>query len=159
MGPQIAIYNSTNTDLVYNWDVGTLKAQRPSDVLSVKIWNNKGGATAVSDLKECYLMVLDGIGDTANDDVAKDKWVQVNVPSMDGNTNVWEPIGGTSGKNLKCDDATVPQDECTIYGEANDGIEAHSPKNVATVNLRVVAPPNSTPGDKNFKCRIVGWFS
>lgn len=157
MGPQISIYDASNTNLVNTWEVGTLKAQKPSEVLTVKIWNNKGGITAVSDLKECYLMVLDALGDTANDDVAKEKWVQVNVPAIDGNSNVWTPIGGTEGKDIKANAVEIIEN--TISGKANDGIEANSPENVATVNLRVVAPPNSTPGDKNFKCRLVAWFS
>ena len=157
MGPQIAIYNATSTELVSSWDVGTLKSQRPSEVLCIKIWNNKQGITSVSDLKECYLMVLDGSGDTSNEDVARDKWVQVNVPSIDGNSNVWTAIGGTEGKDIKCDDYTITEN--TIKGTANDGIEANSPGNVATVNLRIVAPPNSNPGTHSFRCRLVAYFS
>lgn len=156
MGPQIAIYNASNTELVSTWDVGTLKAQKPSEVLTINIWNNKGGITAVSDLKEAYLMVLDSVGDTANDDVAKDKWVQINIPSIDGNANVWTPIGGTDGKDLK---ANGVNGEFTIKGDANDGTAGTSYNNVATVNLRIVAPPNSTPQDHYFKIRIVGYFT
>ena len=102
-------------------------------------------------------MVLDGSGDTSNEDVARDKWVQVNVPSIDGNSNVWTAIGGTEGKDIKCDDYTITEN--TIKGTANDGIEANSPGNVATVNLRIVAPPNSNPGTHSFRCRLVAYFS
>jgi hypothetical protein len=155
--PRVAIYNSTNTELVSNWDVGTLKAQRPSEVLTIKIWNNKQSSESVSDLKECMIMILDSVGDTSNDDVARDKWVQINCPAVDGNSNVWTAIGGTVGKDIKCDDNTVT--DFTIRGIANDGIEANSTSNVATVNLRIVAPPNSVPGDKTFKVRLCAFFT
>lgn len=153
MGPQISIYDHTNSELVSTWELGTLKAQKPSDVLTINIWNNKGGVTTVSDLKEVYLMILDAVGDTANDDVAKDRWVQVNVPSVDGNTETWTPIGGTIGKDLKANSGVVGN---TISGVANDGIASNSVENVCTVNLRVVAPANSVAGGHYFKARIIG---
>ena len=156
MGPQIALYNATNTDLLSTWDIGTLRAQVPSEILTVNIWNNKGGAVSVSDLKEAFLMVLDSTGDTANDDVAKDRWIQVNEPSVDGDTSVWTPIGGTVGKNIKANGGVS---DYSISGRANDGVAANSPQNVCTLNLRAVAPPNSDAGDKYFKVRINGYFT
>ena len=156
MGPQIAIYDSTDSVLVNTWDIGTLKAQVPSDVLTINVWNNKGGATTVSDLKEAYLMVLDNSGDTAVDDVAKNKWIQVNVPSVDGNDETWTPIGGTYGKDIKANSGVSDN---TIKGIANDGIAANSPENVATISLRAVAPPNSEPGVKLFKVRLNGYYT
>ena len=156
MGPQIAIYDASHSQLVNTWDVGTLKAQKPSEVLTINIWNNKGGVTAVSDLKECYLMVLDSVGDTANDDVARDKWVQVNIPSIDGNSDVWKPIGGTHGKDVRANSGMT---ENTISGMPNDGIAANSLENHCTIHLRVVAPPNSTPKDHYYKIRLVGYFT
>jgi len=156
MGPQIALYNATNTDLLSTWEIGTLKAQVPSDVLVCNIWNNKGGSVAVSDLKEAYLMVLDATGDTANEDVARDRWIQVNEPSIDGGTDTWTPIGGTVGKDIRANGGVT---ENSISGRANDGIAANSPMNVCTIYLRAVAPPNSNPGDKGFKVRLNGYFT
>lgn len=155
--PRIAIYNSTSTELVNSWNIGTLKSQRPSDILTLKIWNNKQGVSNVSDLKEAYLIILDAVGDTSNEDIARDKWVQINIPSIMGNSNTWVAIGGNEGQDIKCDDHTITEN--IIRGIANDGIEANSPSNVATVNLRVVAPPNSNPGTHNFKARLVGYFT
>ena len=156
MGPQISVYDSTNTSLVSTWNIGVLKAQVPSDVLTINIWNNKGGLTMVSDLKEAYLMVLDSGADTANEDVARDKWIQVNELSVDGNSNVWTPIGGSNGKDIKANSGVVDN---TISGAANDGVAEKSPQNVCTVSLRAVAPPNSNPGDKSFKVRLTGYFT
>jgi hypothetical protein len=156
MGPQIAIYDSTDSTLVSTWDIGTLKAQVPSDVLTINVWNNKGGAVPVSDLKEAYLMVLDNTGDTAVEDVAKNKWIQVNIPSVDGNDETWTAIGGTYGKDVKANSGVVDN---TIKGIINDGVAANSPENVCTINLRAVAPPNSDPGVKLFKVRLNGYFT
>jgi hypothetical protein len=157
MGPQIAIYDATNSALVSNWDIGVLKAQIPSDILTINVWNNKGGTTDVSDLKEAYIMVLDNSGDTAVDDVARDKWIQVNIPAIDGNVDTWTPIGGTIGKDVRAN-AGVGE-ENVIKGIVNDGIAANSPENVSTINLRAVAPPNSDPGDKLFKVRLNGYYT
>lgn len=156
MGPQVSIYDSTNSELVSTWELGTLKAQKPSDVLTLNIWNNKGGVVTVSDLKETYIMVLDAVGDTANDDVARDKWVQINVPSIDGDTETWTPIGGTVGKDLKANSGVVGN---TISGIANDGIAANSLENVCTVNLKVVAPANSNVGNHYFKIRLIASYT
>jgi hypothetical protein len=157
MGPQIAIYDATDTTLVSTWDIGTLKAQVPSDILVVNVWNNRGGLTTVSDLKEAFLMVLDNSGDTAVDDVARDKWIQVNIPSVDGSDDTWTPIGGTIGKDVRAN-AGVGE-ENIIKGTMNDGVAANSPENVATIRLRAVAPPNSDPGDKLFKVRLNGYYT
>jgi hypothetical protein len=156
MGPQIAIYDSTDTILVNTWDIGVLKAQVPSDILSVNIWNNKGGTNLVSDLKEAFLMVLDQNGDTAVDDVARDQWIQVNVPSIDGDDDIWTKIGGTLGKDIRANGGVTDN---TIKGIPNDGVAANSPENVATIKLRAVAPPNSKPGTKLFKVRLNGYYT
>lgn len=153
--PSVSIYNRNNSELVSVWELGTLKAQKESDVLTINIWNNKGGVTSVSDLKEACLMVLDAVGDTANDDVAKNKWVQVNVPSIDGE-DLWTPIGGSVTKDLQANSGVEGN---SIAGVANDGKIANSPENVCTINLKVVAPANSNPGNKYFKIRLSGSFT
>jgi hypothetical protein len=158
MGPQIALYNSTNTELLFNWDIGELRAQVPSEVLTVNIWNNRSGSVDVSDLRDSYLQVLDSTGDTANDDIPKEKWIQVNEPSVDGNSDTFTPIGGTVGKDIKANGLSSST-TCYISGKANDGVAANSPQNVCTINLRAVAPPNANPGDKTFKVRISGYFT
>ena len=101
MGPVITLYDITNTTVVTTWDVGVVQAQIPSASLTINIWNNKGQSAAVSDLKECNVTVLDSSGDTANDDVARDKWIQINEPSVDGNTTTWTQIGGSTTKDIK----------------------------------------------------------
>ena len=158
MGPQISLYNSTNSELLTNWNIGVLKAQTPSEVLECNIWNNKGGNETVSDLKEAYLMVLDPNGDTADQDIPREKWIQINEPSVDGANDVWTPIGGTTGKDIRANGVTESEGNI-ISGISNDGNPANSSKNVCTVYLRAVAPPNSVPGVKGFRVRINGYYT
>ena len=71
-GPSIALYDTANSNIVSTWNVGTVQAQVPSAELTVNIWNNKAGGTAVSDLRDCYITVLDSNCSTAIEDVARD---------------------------------------------------------------------------------------
>lgn len=157
MGPLIGLYDSTNTTTVSTWDVGTIKAQTPTEPKTINIWNNKSGSTDVSDLKEPEIAVFDSNGLTADTDVPRDKWVQVNVPSVDGNTTTFTPIGGAVTKMVRANNNVST--EYIIKGTANDGDPISYPQNVATVSFRLEAPINSTPGDKTFKIRIIGYYT
>lgn len=154
-GPSIVLYDSANSNIVSTWNVGTVQAQVPSAELTVNIWNNKGGGSAVSDLRDCSITVLDSNGSTANEDVARDKWVEINSQAVDGNTTTWTAIGGTTTKAVK---ANTGVDENTIKGTANAGTTTNS-ENCATVKFRVNAPINSEPGTKNFKIRLTGYYT
>ena len=156
MGPLIGIYNESNTAFQSTWDVGIVRAQQPSTVLTINVWNNRGGTTDVSDLKEPILSVLDSDGLNALTPVPRDKWVQVNVPSVDGDNTTWTPIGGTTTKMLMANGGVTDN---TIKGTVNDGDPLLYPQNVCTTNLRIEAPLNSTPGDFSFKIRLTAYFT
>jgi len=156
MGPQIAVYDSTDSGIISLWDLGTIKAQVVSPVLSVYVWNNRNGKTAVSDLKDCWVTCVDSATDTSNDDVAKDQWIQVNVPSIDGDEDTYTKIGGNLGKDVR---AMAGVSGNYIAGVVNDGTLANSQPNYAKLNFRCVAPPNSNPGQKLFRILIKGYFT
>ena len=156
MGPVISIYNADNTAYQTTWDVGIIRAQQPSNILTINIWNNFNGATDVSDLREPMLAVLDSNGLTSDTAVPKDKWVQVNVESVDGNTTTWTPIGGATTKTLRANGLVT---EDVIKGTINNGDPLLYPQNVCTAKLRIVAPLNSIPGDFSFKIRLTGYFT
>lgn len=156
MGPLIGIYNADNTAVQSTWDVGIVRAQQPSDELIINVWNNRGGISDVSDLREPILSVLDVNGLTANDPVARDKWVQVNVESVDGDTTTWTPIGGTTTKMLKANDGVTDN---IIKGTINNADPIMYPQNVCTTKLRIEAPLNSDPGDFSFKIRLTAYFT
>lgn len=155
-GPSITLYNSTHTELVSSWNIGTVQAQVPSAELVVNIWNNKGGGTDVSDLRECSLAVTDSNGNTATEDVARDKWIQTNVASVDGDSTTWTAIGGAVTKPIRANTGVTDN---TIKGTKNDGQPANSGQNFCTVKLRVVAPINSKDGAKSFKIRLTGYYT
>lgn len=155
MGPNIALYNADHSNLVSTWNVGTVKAQEPSSVLTINVWNNKGQATDVSDLKDCSITVYDADGINYVQDVAKDKWVEINVPSVDGNDSTWSRIGGVDAKPIR---ANSGASDFSIKGVANNGTVSNT-DNFATVNLRINAPINSTPGNKTFKVRLTGYYT
>ena len=155
-GPNIAIYDSNNTSTVSTWNVGTVQAQTPSAELVVNIWNNKGGQSAVSDLKDCTVTVLDSNGSTYTEDVAREKWVQVNVQSIDGNDTTWTAIGGETTHGIR---ANSGQTENTISGAVNNGQAASSGPNVCTAKFRINTPINATPGSKSFKIRLTGYYT
>lgn len=156
MGPLIGIYNESNTALQATWDVGIVRAQTPSDELTINIWNNRTGAVDVSDLRDPMIAVLDANGLTSDTAVPKDKWVQVNVESVDGDTTTWTPIGGTTTKTLR---ANYGVTDDIIKGTVNNGDPLLFPQNVCTTKLRIVAPLNSIPGDFSFKVRLTGYFT
>ena len=156
MGPLIGIFDETNTAIQATWNVGIVKAQAPSAELTINIWNNKTGTVDVSDLRDPMLAVLDSNGLTANTPVPQDKWVQVNVESVDGNTTTWTPIGGTTTKLLRANDGVT---EDVIKGTINNGDPLLYPQNVCTAKLRIVAPLNSIPGNFTFKIRLTGYYT
>lgn len=155
--PLITIYDSTDANIVTSWNVGDIKAQTPTTPLTINIWNNKAGATDVSDLKDCEIMILDDNGSTYDSDVPKYKWVQVNCNAVDGDTSTYTAIGGSDTKKIKANGGVG--DEFCIKGTTNNGSASSFPENVSTVRLRMEAPINSTPGNKTFKVRILGYYT
>ena len=154
--PVITLYNETHADLIATWPIGTVKAQVPSDILTVHIWNNRNGSTDVSDLKDCTIGVYDANGSTANEDVAKDRWVQINVPSVDGTDTTWTRIGGETTKQIRANSDVT---DFSISGTQNNGVIGTSGRNFSTIRLRVNAPINSVPGNKSFKVRLIGYYT
>nr|DAK28801.1 MAG TPA: hypothetical protein [Caudoviricetes sp.] len=158
LGPVITLYNEANTSTVDTWSVGTVKAQEPSAALVVNIWNNRGNNTEDhSDLRECTLTVLDANGNTATEDVARDKWVECKMKAESD----WMKIGGSgsafASKKVTANTATAG--EGILKGTMNDGQLDTSGANVATVSFRINAPINSTPGNKSFKIRLTGYYT
>lgn len=153
--PSISVI-SDQDQTVANWDAGTVQANNDSAVLTILIWNNRGGSTALSDLKDCTITSLDTDGGSASD-VVSGKWVNVNVKSIDGNTTTWTAVGGPTTKSLRADGVEAA-DGYIIKGTANDGNKNNSKVNYCTVRLKVHVPLNATPGTKNWKMRINGYY-
>jgi len=155
--PSITVVNAATNTTIPNWSVGVVKANNSSTVLSIQIWNNRGGSTDLADLRDASITSLDIDGGNSSDPVAN-KWLHVNVPQMDGASS-WTPVGGTSTKFIRGDTVTATEGNI-IKGTANDGNASTtaSKVNYTTVNLRVDVPVNATPNTYNFKTRINGYY-
>ena len=122
--PVITVEKNDTGTTVASWDAGTVQANNDSDIFTIVIWNNKGNTTsAVSDLKDASITTLDMDGGTSSDVVAG-KWVQINVPAIDGtDTTVatnWSAIGGATMKYIRADGLPASAGS-VIRGTTNDG--------------------------------------
>lgn len=153
--PIITIVNDADMTIA-NWDCGTVQANNDSAILTVRIWNNKGQSSAVSDLKDASLTTLDIDGGVSSD-VVSGKWVYVNAPQVDGNESTWTQVGGATLKYIRADGLNS-SDGYTIRGTANDGNLTNSKANYATCRLKVHVPLNATPGVKTWKTRLNGYY-
>lgn len=154
--PSITVVD-TSDRTVTNWDNGVVQANAESAILQIIIWNNRGGLTDLSDLKEANITSLDTDG-RAITEVVTDKWVRVNVPAVDGSTAVWTPVGGTIAKSLRAD-GVDPSEGFVIKGVANDGSLVNATENYCTCNLKTKVPAGVEAGIRNWKMRINGYFT
>ena len=156
--PSITVVD-TSDRTVTTWDNGTVQAQNYSAVLSIRVWNNRGGAVTLSDLKDVTVTALDTDGG-ATSDVVTGKWVQINCPRIDGNTTTYVAVGGSTVRYLQAD-GVARSEGYTIKGTANDGLASTtaSKVNYSTANMRVYVPVNANPGTRNFKIRSNGWYT
>jgi hypothetical protein len=154
--PSLTVVDSTDKTVTI-WDAGVVMANNDSNVLSITLWNNRGGSTNLSDLKEANITTLDPDGGALTDVVAN-KWVRVNTPALDGSTSVWTPVGGNVVKMLRADGCTAA-DGYVIKGTANDGTLANAKPNYVTINLKHHVPAGATTGIRDFKTRINGYYT
>ena len=153
--PSITIVNDADVT-VASWDSGTVQANTDSAILKIHIWNNRGGSSALSDLKDASITTLDIDGGSSSDVVAG-KWVQVNCACVDGSETVWQAVGGTTVKFIRADSLNA-SDGYVIRGTTNDGTFSNSKANYSTCRLKVHVPLNATPGTKTWKTRLNGYY-
>lgn len=156
--PSITIVNSSTDASVANVDFGTVQANNDSVVVPVRIWNNRGGAAALSDFRDVSITALDTDGG-ASSDVVAGKWVRINCPTVDGNSSTWTQVGGTTVKFLRAL-GVASSDGNTIKGTVNDGVAdtVASKVNYTEINIKVHVPLNAVPGTKSWKMRINGYY-
>ena len=150
--PIITITERETDSPVTQWDSGIIKQNEESNVLHLRIWNNKGGETAVSHLKEVTITTLDTDGG-ANSPVIINRWVQVKLAEE----TEFVAIGGTTTKSLKALGVNEV-DGFEILGTANDGT-SDSTTNYCDIDLKIVVPINAAGGIYDFKTRISGYYT
>lgn len=147
--PIVSWYNTDNTSQVTQWDIGTVDAGSVSTAFGVLIWNNRGNASAVSDMTNTTITTKDSAGGNTGE-LVEDTWIEAKVNSL-AEAN-FSPMGGTVTRDLKADDPNVASG--TIQGAANDGTKENARANFADVSLRANVPPTATAGLVNFLTRV-----
>lgn len=161
--PIITFMNRDNSQVITEWHLGTIKALVESDVLEVNVWNNRGGATDVSDLVDVQVTTTDINGGT-DEQAVTDKWVYACVEATategtDGSKQFVQ-IGGSASAPVAANGATDENlTNHVIKGTANDGSVANSRLNFATIQFKVIAPHNSTAGLHSWRIKVQGYFS
>lgn len=97
-----------NTDTQMNdsnpCNLGSINAGTESDVKEIRIYNNKGGASSVSDMENVTITAVTATGLTSGDTVSNGseavsgKWL--NVESVTLGESSFTAVGGTTVKNL-----------------------------------------------------------
>ena len=146
--PIIAWYDQTNTNQLTSLDFGVVDAGAVSDPIRVLIWNNRGGATAVSDATGCVVTTKDTSGGNTGD-VVVDKWVEAQDNKEASPSYV--AVGGTVSRPVAANPSVAPQ---VIKGTANDGTTQNSPNNFADVSFRWRVPVTATAGQRQWLTRL-----
>lgn len=154
--PVLTIFNPDTGSEFTTWNVGAVKAGQRSTPVLLQIWNNKDNASNISDLRGCTITTLD-VGGGASSDVVAEKWVKVNIPTIDGasamvsETAPATAIGGETSRALRADGLTA---------DDGDVIKASGDNNTkyCTIVLYVEVGSNAVPGTKNWKIRINGFY-
>lgn len=149
----------TNDVAVTSWDNGVVQANSSSPILEIIIWNNRGGSETVADLKEANITALD-IDGRAVTELVQGKWVQVNVPQMDGNTTTWTRVGGNTAKMIRADGLNSSSG-FVLKGTSNDGQKdtTASKANYCTLRLKTVVPAGTSAGIRDYRIRINGYWT
>lgn len=146
--PLVSWQSADNTTQITSWAIGTVDAGSTSPDITFLIWNNRGGAEAVSDMTSCTITTKDSAGGDTGELVV-DTWIQVRVDTLSETT--FTAIGGTAAKSIK---AGGTADAGTIEGAINDGTIAGAPNNFAQVTLHAVPLATATAGNVDFLLRV-----
>lgn len=144
--PVISWYDVTNTTQQTQWNVGTVDAGTVSADTDFLIWNNRGGATAVSDATSCAITTKDTSGGNTGD-VVTGLWTE--VEDVKNNESTFTPVGGTTVHTIG-NGVTAG----TISGAANDGTTANSNANFGHIKVHLNVPGTATAGSRSWLLRL-----
>jgi hypothetical protein len=151
--PVLSFWNkSTDTNIeVEGWNVGIVKATETSNILNLRLWNNKAGIEDASYMQDCTLFILDE--NQANTmPVVTGGWLEGKCTSLlqpsfiKLNGTVTLPIGAAG------------LDDNQISGEINDGLEGAT-TNFADVELKFEVPYQAPHGNHKFHIAVRYFYS
>lgn len=159
--PILTVMNATATAAVTSWTVGEVKADQQSPILDVTVWNNKGGASDVSDVKEAAVTCLDGDGGDVSP-MTTGLWMKVLVDTTaavdGGGVKQYAGIGGATQQPVRAQGVLAAKG-AVIKGTANDGTLANATNNFAKASFKVAPPFNAEPGARSFRIRFLGYYT
>lgn len=143
----VAWYDKTNTTQELLWDAGQVDAGAPGGEVSFLLWNNRGGASPVSDMEQVRLTARDSGGDIAGD-LVLGLWTEVRVDQQ--GEEQFTPVGGSTYQQLS--NGITPG---VIRGAANDGVLPAAAANTCLLTLRLNPAAGASPGSRAW---LVGAF-
>ena len=152
--PIVKFYDASGTNEITSWPLGEVDAGSDTAHLTFTVWNNKGGASDVSHMKNVRITTVNDQGGETGD-VIQGKWVHVKVNGTGGESGTG--VGGNSTSNqaqVWGEGVDYTTEGYIIKGTANDGVKAHSTSNYATIEAWVSVPANANEGEKPFIVRV-----
>jgi hypothetical protein len=148
--PIVTWFNQANTAQLNSWTIGTVDAGTTSADLQLLIWNNRGGASAVSDMTSCTITTKDSSGGDTGE-LVTNTWIQAKCVSTGDAT--FTPIGGSNNtKSIKASGAGISAG--VISGAVNDGTYNNAKNNFSEMVLHATVPLNASAGTQNFYVRV-----
>lgn len=152
--PVVSFFNKdTNVDLgVSGWDVGTVKADTASNVLPLRVWNNKGGVDLASTMQDCELFILDA-NQVKLQPIVTEGWLKGKCVSLGDTT--FKTVDDITVLNIGSSDSTASAFE--IFGDINSGLDTDT-RNYSDVELQFEVPFGATHGEKQFSIAVKYFF-
>ncbi len=144
--PVVTYWDSDTGKQVTNWKIGEVDAGAESPHTIFNIWNNKGGTSAVSTMKNVTLHILNKDGSESNtsltpgNTMVTGKWTRVKV-----NGGAATQIGGSANVSLRAKGLSS--------GSNIEGAKSGDTKNYAQVEAYVVVPSGAAEGTYEFIMR------
>lgn len=148
--PVVSWFSSDNTTQQSSWQLGTVDAGSDSQSTSFLIWNNRGGATAVSDMTNCTITTKDNAGGNTGE-LVTNTWIQVKVDTLSETSST--AIGGNVTKSIRAGGTVTTAG--LIKGQINNGLLTGTGADCfAKVTAFARVPATATAGNVDFLVRV-----
>ena len=139
--PVITIYDSTDTTEYTTIDYGNIDAGAESSVITLHVWNDKGGSAGSSTAENTVIRTVTSTGAYTGLDLVEDKWVESKCTTYGASS--YTAIGGATSEVIGSAASTQ-----TIPSNA-----------YASCDTKVVVPGTASSGTRSYKTRISYTFT
>ncbi|MEC0276790.1 hypothetical protein [Peribacillus frigoritolerans] len=174
--PVVSWWNADNTTQQTRWDIGTVDAGKISAATTFLVWNNRSGASDVSDMQNATITTK-AADTTDTGELVLNRWIEVKVKSLgEGSVNkigynaTATPPGpvtrrvATTSSTTNADGTFTPGvaphavdpvvGTVDILGVKNSGDIASAKGNFVELVLQANVPTNASAGKVDFLTRI-----